>query len=54
MIMCSLEYDIGIVGRNIFDLNVQVNYLAYVETNLQSTVFCVLIRKAYSITTLAT
>jgi hypothetical protein len=53
-----LGYDIGIVGkagRNIFFVTVQVNCLQHVETNTPKyRVFCVLIRKSYSVTILAT
>jgi hypothetical protein len=43
-----LGYDIGIVGKNKFVTTVQVNYLAYVETNTPKyRVFCVLTRKPH-------
>jgi hypothetical protein len=53
-----LGYNIGIigkVGRNTYVVTVQVNYPAYVETNAPKyRVFCILSKKTYSITTLAT
>jgi hypothetical protein len=50
-----LGYDIGIVEKNTFAVTVQVNYLTCVETGTPKyRVFCVLTRKAYYITTLAT
>jgi hypothetical protein len=53
-----LGYDIGIVGnigRNIFVATLQVNYLAYVETNTPVyRVSCFRSRQTYSVTTFAT
>jgi hypothetical protein len=55
MEMPWLGYVIGIVGvgRNIFVVTVQVNYLAYVERNTPKySVFFILTRETYSVTAL--
>jgi hypothetical protein len=50
-----LGYDIGMVWKDTFVVTVQVNYLAYVVMNTPKyRVFCVLTKKIYSITVLAT
>jgi hypothetical protein len=54
MEMHSFGYDIVIVvkvGKNTFVMTVQVNYLAYVQTNIPECRVCVLTRKIYSVIT---